>query len=74
MMVEIKEIVKYYSNIKAVDGVLFGAKEDEIFGFLDPDGAGKTTVISMICGILRPDSGDIRFEGESELRGWKRTR
>ena len=69
MMVEIKEIVKYYSNIKAVDGVSFGVKEDEIFGFLDPDGAGKTTVISMICGILKPDSGDIRFEGESELRG-----
>lgn len=68
MMVEIKEIVKYYGNIKAVDGVSFGVEKGEIFGLLGPNGAGKTTVISMICGILRPDSGDIRFEGNSVVK------
>ena len=51
MMIEIKEVVKYYGNIKAVDGVSFGVEKGEIFGLLGPNGAGKTTVISMICGI-----------------------
>lgn len=66
-MIEVKEVVKYYGNIKAVDGVSFEVKESEVFGLLGLNGAGKTTIISMICGISRPDSGDIRFEGESKL-------
>jgi ABC-2 type transport system ATP-binding protein len=61
--VEIKELKKSFEGIKAVDGINLEVNRNEIFGFVGPDGAGKTTTIRMLCGLVRPDSGSARILG-----------
>lgn len=58
-MLKIRNLSKYFGNIKAVDDISFDVYDGEIFGFLGPNGAGKTTTIKIISGILKPDSGNI---------------
>jgi len=48
---------KTFGNFTAVDGVDFRVKRGEIFGFLGPNGSGKTTTIRMLCGVIAPTSG-----------------
>ncbi|MBN2168259.1 MAG: ATP-binding cassette domain-containing protein [Actinobacteria bacterium] len=62
-IVEVKELVKYFENIKAVDGVSFEVIKGEVFGFLGPNGAGKTTTINMLCTLLKPTSGSAVVNG-----------
>lgn len=57
--VEVKDLIKRYVNLKAVNGISFVVEEGEIFGILGPNGAGKTTTIEMIEGLRKPDSGSI---------------
>jgi ABC-2 type transport system ATP-binding protein len=54
---------KSYGNLKAVDDLNLEVYKGEIFGFLGPNGAGKTTSINMMCGLLRPDSGQVLIQG-----------
>jgi ABC-2 type transport system ATP-binding protein len=54
---EIRDLVKTFGDLVAVDHVSFQVKKGEIFGFLGPNGAGKSTVIRMLCGLLTPTSG-----------------
>jgi ABC-2 type transport system ATP-binding protein len=49
--------------MRAVDGISFTVKRNEIVGLLGPNGAGKTTTINMILGVLEPSSGSIHIEG-----------
>ncbi|MCS7172351.1 MAG: ABC transporter ATP-binding protein [Armatimonadetes bacterium] len=49
--------------MQAVRDLTFHVEEGEIFGLLGPNGSGKTTVFSLVAGTLRPDRGDIRFQG-----------
>ena len=58
-MIHIKNLLKCYDSLKAVDGISFDVKEGELFGFLGPNGAGKTTTLSMISGLLKPDKGTV---------------
>lgn len=62
-MIELKEVKKYYKNKKAVDGISFTIKKGEVFGLIGSNGAGKSTTVSMIATLLKPDSGDILFKG-----------
>ena len=62
-LLEINELVKSYDGKRVVDGVCMRVKRGEVVGLLGPNGAGKTTTFYMIVGILRPDSGDIIFDG-----------
>ena len=55
--VEVKNLVKSYGDLVAVNDVSFIVKEGEIFGLLGPNGAGKTTAIKVIMGLLDSDSG-----------------
>lgn len=55
--IDVKDLHKNFGAIKAVNGVSLQVKEGEIFGFLGPNGGGKTTTFRMICGLLTPDSG-----------------
>jgi ABC-2 type transport system ATP-binding protein len=57
LAIDVNDLHKSFGTIKAVDGVSLQVKEGEIFGFLGPNGGGKTTTIRMICGLLTPDSG-----------------
>ena len=55
--VEIRELSKRFGAFTAVDRVSLSVNEGEIFGFLGANGAGKSTTIRMLCGLLRPSSG-----------------
>lgn len=64
VVLEVRNLVKRYGNLVAVDHLSLKINRGEIFGFLGPNGAGKTTSIRMICGLLKPTSGDIFVEGK----------
>ena len=59
----VKDLRKYYDEVKAVDGVSFTVHRGEIFGMVGPNGAGKTTTIECIEGLRRPDGGRIEVLG-----------
>ncbi len=63
-IIEIKDLRKYFGDIHAVDGISFRVKEGELFSFLGLNGAGKSTTISVICGLLRKDSGEVLICGK----------
>ncbi len=65
-MIEIKKVSKSYNKeTKALDDVSFDVNDGEIFAFIGHNGAGKTTMIKSILGILEFDSGDILVNGKS---------
>lgn len=63
--IEVNNLTKVFGKFTAVDGVTFNVKEGEIFGFLGANGAGKSTTIRMLIGILNPTSGDAVVGGYS---------
>ncbi len=63
-VLEIRNLVKYYGDILAVDNLTLQVRKGEVFGFLGPNGAGKTTAIRMMSGLLRPTSGEVLINGE----------
>lgn len=56
-------LVRRFGDRTAVDGVSLTIASGETYGLLGPNGAGKTTCIRMVCGLLRPDSGDVEIDG-----------
>ncbi len=62
---EVTELTKHFGGLTAVDHVNFQVARDEIVGLIGPNGAGKTTMFHLITGLLKPDSGEVRFKGES---------
>jgi ABC-2 type transport system ATP-binding protein len=56
-VIEVENLTRAYGTFKAVDNISFDVKKGEIFGFLGANGAGKTTAIKMLTGILEPTSG-----------------
>lgn len=62
--IRVDNIVKSFKDVRAVDGVSFGVEEGELFAFLGENGAGKSTSIAMICGLLSGDSGKIYVLGK----------
>ncbi|NWG01663.1 MAG: ABC transporter ATP-binding protein [Syntrophaceae bacterium] len=67
---EIKELTKNFGGLRAVNHVNFSMERDQILGLIGPNGAGKTTLLRLITGILKPDSGSVRFMGK-EIIGRK---
>lgn len=63
--IEIKELVKRYKELLALDHFNLEVREGEILGFLGPNGCGKTTAINCMLGLLTYDKGDIRVFGEA---------
>ena len=62
-IIVVKNLVKEFKKIKAVDKLSFVVKKGEIFAFLGPNGAGKTTTIKMLTTLLMPTSGKIKING-----------
>ncbi|OHD17502.1 MAG: hypothetical protein A2087_06880 [Spirochaetes bacterium GWD1_61_31] len=62
-MIEVRNVVKTYDSVRAVDKLSFAAKPGEIFGLIGPNGAGKSTTIRMIMNIIAPDSGQVLLDG-----------
>jgi ABC-2 type transport system ATP-binding protein len=63
-VLEVRELVKQYPGVRAVDGVSFTIPEGQCFGLLGPNGAGKTTTVEMMEGVTRPTSGLVLYRGE----------
>ena len=66
--IEIKSLTKKFGDFTSVDNISFDVKKGEIFGFLGANGAGKSTTIKMLCGILEPTSGDAMVGGYSIVK------
>jgi len=67
---EVENLTKRFGGLTAVNRVSFQIGRDEIVGLIGPNGAGKTTLLRLITGILRPDSGRVRFKGK-DITGFK---
>lgn len=62
-MIEVRDLKKYYKDVKAVDGVTFTAPDGKITGLLGPNGAGKSTTLRIIAGLIKPQSGTVIIDG-----------
>ena len=67
VVVTIKNLRKYFNDVKAVDGLSLEIRSGEIYGLLGPNGSGKTTTVKNLLGILEPDEGAIKVLGFDPL-------
>ncbi len=66
--IEVNNVRKRFGRFEAIKGVTFTVQKGEIFGLLGANGAGKTTLFRMLCGVLRPTSGELRVAGIDATR------
>ena len=64
----VEGLTRRFGDLTAVDGIRFEVGRGELFGLVGPDGAGKTTTLRMLAGVLRPTSGDAFLDGVSVAR------
>ena len=62
--IETVGLMKRFGQFKAVNGVDLRVDEGEVYGLLGPNGSGKTTIIKMLCGLLKPTAGEMRILGK----------
>ena len=67
--VETESPVKTFGAFTAVDDVTLRVAKGEIFGFLGPDGAGKTTTLRLMCGLMDPTEGSVLVAGYDVVHG-----
>lgn len=70
MALEARNVSKSFGAVRALDDVSLSIQQGDFFGLLGPNGAGKTTLMRTICGLLEPDSGELRILG-SKLERWQ---
>lgn len=62
-MIEVKNLLKSFGEVHAVNGVSFTARDGDITGLLGPNGAGKTTTLRMLYTLMKPDAGEVLVDG-----------
>lgn len=62
-MIEVRNLVRHFGSLAAVDNLSFSVRDGEVFGFLGPNGAGKTTTVKMMVGMIAPTSGEVHLNG-----------
>ncbi|MGZ3480161.1 MAG: ABC transporter ATP-binding protein [Myxococcaceae bacterium] len=67
-LLELHDVVAFYGDFQALFGVTFEVRPNEVLAILGGNGAGKTTCLRVISGLLRPRSGTVRFEGQDITR------
>ena len=67
-MLRFDRVTRKYGSTVAVDDLTFEVARGEMFGLIGPDGAGKTTSIRLLCGLLHADSGTIRVAGHDPVK------
>lgn len=73
-LLEVAHISRSFEGVKAVDDVTLQVRGGEIFGLMGPDGAGKTTLMRVMCGAMLPDVGSVMVNGVSMLSSPDRAR
>ncbi len=68
-VIETHALTKRYGDLLAVDAISFAVEAGQVFGFLGPNGCGKTTTIGLLLCIITPTSGEVRLLGRSGGRG-----
>lgn len=63
-LLEVRNLSKFFGGLAAVNNVNLHINEGEIFGLIGPNGAGKTTFYNVVCGIYKPDLGNVLYKGE----------
>src|SRR5689334_23507043 len=66
--VRVDQLKKAFGKTLAIDDVSFAVTRGEMFGVIGPDGAGKTTTLRLICGLLRADGGRVEVLGADPVR------
>jgi len=67
-VIDVRDLGRRFDDVVAVDGLTFSVRRGELFGLVGPDGAGKTTTLRMLAGVLRPTTGDATINGVSVAR------
>ena len=70
--VTLTQVVKRYGSTDALSGLTLDVRRGEMFGLIGPDGAGKTTTIRLMCGLLHADGGQVRVLGQDPTRDHRR--
>ncbi len=73
-MIEVKNISKSYAGISAIKDITFTVEKGKLFGFIGPDGAGKTTLIRILTTLLLPDKGEARVGDLDVVDDFKKLR
>ena len=68
-LLEVSDLSKRFGGVKAVNSISFTLKEEELLGIIGPNGSGKTTVVNLITGFVKPNEGKILFRGQ-DITGW----
>lgn len=63
LLMKVKDLKKYYGEVRAVDGISFAVPQASVFTILGPNGAGKTTTLEILEGVREPDAGEIEIFG-----------
>ncbi|MHB1155167.1 MAG: ABC transporter ATP-binding protein [Eubacteriales bacterium] len=72
VIVSVTNLKKFYGEVKAVDDISFDIEQGEIFGFLGPNGSGKTSTINMLIGLSKPTAGKISIDGIDGIKDIKK--
>ena len=64
-LLEVTGLSRRFGGLLAVDALGFSVAAGEIVGLLGPNGSGKTTVLNLLSGVLRPDAGTVAFRGHA---------
>jgi branched-chain amino acid transport system ATP-binding protein len=67
-LLAVENVTRRFGGVVALDSVSFDVNRGEVVGLIGPNGAGKTTVFNVVTRLYAPDSGDVRFDGDSLLR------
>jgi len=63
LAIDVRGLIKEFDGLRAIDGLDLAVAAGEMFGLVGPDGAGKTTTIRLLCGLLEPTAGSVRILG-----------
>src|SRR5258705_3759049 len=67
-IIETRDLTRRFGDLTAVDHLNLSVAKGEIFGLIGPDGAGKTTTLRMLCGLMDPSEGSARVAGHDVAR------
>ena len=75
-LLKVTGLSKHFGGVQALTDVSFELKEGELLGFIGPNGSGKTTMVNLITGFVRPTTGKIHYRGRdiSGMPPYKRVR